>query len=80
MISELTENDERLWDIRIQDVAVLFFDIVAFTSFVNCRFPEDVVETLRDFHARMERAIFNNNDTLDKFPGDGVMATFGTPA
>jgi len=35
---------------------------------------------LPDFHARMERAIFDNNDTLDKFPGDDVMATFGTPA
>lgn len=79
MIDELSANDEPLRDIRVQDVAVLFVDIVGFTSFANNRPPEEVVETLRDFHALMERAVFNNGGTLDKFLGDGVMATFGTP-
>ncbi len=35
---------------------------------------------LREFHARLEQAVFDNGGTLDKFLGDGVMATFGTPA
>ena len=28
---------------------------------------------------RLERAIFENDGTLDKYMGDGLMATFGTP-
>ena len=34
---------------------------------------------LRAYHRRTERLVFENNGTLDKFLGDGVMATFGTP-
>jgi adenylate cyclase len=38
-----------------------------------------VVALLRDFHQRMERAVFDHHGTLDKFLGDGLMATFGNP-
>jgi adenylate cyclase len=38
-----------------------------------------VVATLRAFHGKLERAVFDHGGTLDKFLGDGVMATFGTP-
>lgn len=79
MIDELSSNDEPLRHIRVQDVAVLFVDIVGFTSYANKESPEAVVETLREFHMRMERAVFDNAGTLDKFLGDGLMATFGTP-
>jgi adenylate cyclase len=39
----------------------------------------DVVALLRSFHALVEEAVFGNQGTLDKYIGDGVMATFGTP-
>ena len=57
----------------------MFVDIVAFTKFAEASAPERVVETLRAYHARIERRIFEYGGTLDKFLGDGVMATFGTP-
>jgi len=41
--------------------------------------PQTVVATLRAFHGKLERAVFDHGGTLDKFLGDGVMATFGTP-
>lgn len=64
---------------RTHNVAVLFVDIVGFTSFASDMSPEKLIETLRGFHARMEAEVFNNQGTLDKYLGDGLMATFGTP-
>lgn len=79
VVEELSQNDEPLKQVRKQDIAVLFVDIVNFTSFAAERDPYDVIEVLRGFHARMERAVFRHNGTLDKYLGDGLMATFGTP-
>jgi adenylate cyclase len=38
-----------------------------------------VIALLRGFHARLEAAVFEHDGTLDKYLGDGAMATFGTP-
>jgi adenylate cyclase len=79
VVEELSRHDEPLKQVRTQNVAVLFVDIVGFTAFADTRAPEDVVRTLREFHALMEREVFNHGGTLDKYLGDGLMATFGTP-
>lgn len=79
VVEELSHNDEPLKQVRTQDVAVLFVDIVGFTAFADGRDPTDVIATLRDFHGTMEREVFQHNGTLDKYLGDGLMATFGTP-
>jgi adenylate cyclase len=34
---------------------------------------------LREFHAYMGAAVFAHNGTVDKYVGDTIMATFGTP-
>ncbi len=79
VVEELSKNDEPLKQVRSQNVAVLFVDIVGFTAFADTRAPEEVVRTLREFHALMEREVFRHSGTLDKYLGDGLMATFGTP-
>jgi class 3 adenylate cyclase len=79
VVEELSRNDEPLKQVRTQHVAVLFVDIVGFTAFADARTPEEVVRTLRAFHALMEREVFRHSGTLDKYLGDGLMATFGTP-
>lgn len=79
VVESLSRNDEPLKQTRTHDVAVLFVDIVGFTSFASDMSPEKLIETLRGFHARMEAEVFNNQGTLDKYLGDGLMATFGTP-
>jgi adenylate cyclase len=79
VVEELSRNDEPLKQVRTQHVAVLFVDIVGFTAFADARTPEEVVRTLRAFHALMEQEVFRHSGTLDKYLGDGLMATFGTP-
>jgi adenylate cyclase len=79
VVAELSGNDEPLKQVRTQDVAVLFADIVGFTRYAEGRTPTEVIGTLRQFHERMEREVFRHQGTLDKYLGDGLMATFGTP-
>ncbi|MEM7061395.1 MAG: adenylate/guanylate cyclase domain-containing protein [Pseudomonadota bacterium] len=80
VVEELSNNDDPLKQIRTQDIAVLFVDIVGFTTFAAERSPEAVITTLREFHGRMEACVFQHHGTLDKYLGDGLMATFGTPS
>lgn len=79
VVEELSKHDEPLQQVRTQNVAVLFVDIVGFTAFAEARTPDEVVRTLREFHALMEQEVFRHSGTLDKYLGDGLMATFGTP-
>lgn len=79
VVEQLSQNDEPLKQVRTEHVAVLFADIVGFTAFADGRSPIEVIGTLRLFHERMEREVFRHGGTLDKYLGDGLMATFGTP-
>ncbi len=79
VVDELSQNDEPLKQVRKENVAVLFIDIVGFTKFAAGRDSYEVIEVLRGFHARMETEVFRHHGTLDKYLGDGLMATFGTP-
>jgi adenylate cyclase len=79
VVEQLSKNDEPLKQVRTQNVAVLFADIVDFTAYADRRSPMEVIATLRQFHERMEREVFRHGGTLDKYLGDGLMATFGTP-
>lgn len=79
MVDLLASTHHDIGAVRTQNVAVLFTDIVGFTKFAEEHAPEQVMDLLRHYHAFIERSIFQNGGTLDKYLGDGVMATFGTP-
>ncbi|MGH6903707.1 MAG: adenylate/guanylate cyclase domain-containing protein, partial [Geminicoccaceae bacterium] len=79
MVDRLAQTDEPLGTVRAQPVAVLFADIAGFTRLAEYEAPERVIALLRGLHARLEAAVFEHHGTLDKYLGDGVMATFGTP-
>lgn len=64
---------------RESKATVLFVDIVGFTRLMEGVPPQFTINFLRVFHEHMADCIFRHGGTLDKFIGDGVMATFGTP-
>ena len=64
---------------RTQDVAVMFCDIRDFTTITENLPPAEVVGFLSLYHTRMVEVIFAFGGTVDKFIGDAIMVTFGTP-
>ncbi len=76
---ELARSAADLGHVRQQPVAVLFVDIVGFTRMGESLSPTEVIALLRQFHRRMAAAIFAHGGTVEKYIGDAVMATFGTP-
>lgn len=79
VVDHLSDSRQLVGSVREQQVAVMFVDIVGFTKLCENATPEDVIALLREYHDRLGQCVFNNNGTLDKYIGDGLMATFGTP-
>lgn len=79
MVEALARVDRPMGEVRTHEVAVLFADIKGFTALAEAGAATDTMRLLRAFHGRMAAAVFNHGGTLDKFIGDGLMATFGTP-
>jgi adenylate cyclase len=60
--------------------AILNVDIRGFTPLAEGMEPGDVMLLLADYQARIVPVIQHNNGTIDKFLGDGIMASFGAVA
>jgi adenylate cyclase len=63
----------------LQEVVILFSDIRDFTSISESITPYNVMALLSHYHQTLVDIIFRYGGTLDKFIGDALMATFGTP-
>jgi adenylate cyclase len=79
LVEMLAGRDEPLGAVRRQTIAVLFADIVGFTSMAERTAPEAVVAMLREYHERMTAPIFACGGTIDKYIGDEIFAVFGVP-
>ena len=62
-----------------RQVAILMADIRNFTAISEKNSPENVVDFLNMFFAKMGKIIIAHGGTIDKFMGDAVMALFGAP-
>jgi len=60
-----------------KEVAILFSDIRAFTTFSEQHLPHDIVHILNRYFLEMGTAIHNHQGRIDKYMGDGIMAIFG---
>ncbi len=60
-----------------REAAVLMLDLRGFTRFCAGKSPREVVDLLVSFHKRIVPIITGYRGVVDKYLGDGVMATFG---
>lgn len=79
MVEMLASSDHRLRTAWRADVAVLFADIVGFTTFAESVPPEEVLTLLREFHGAMEAEVYQHGGSLEKYIGDALLASFGVP-
>ena len=79
VVNEITANFGEIVRGRHQPVTILFSDIRDFTAMSEGLDPDALADLLTDIRRLQIEAVFGNNGTIDKFIGDAIMATFGTP-
>ncbi len=62
---------------EMRDAAILFVDLRGFTPLAARLPPSEVMRLLSDYQARMVRVIRAEGGSVDKFMGDGILASFG---
>jgi len=60
------------------DAAILNVDLRGFTAWAAQRDPAEVLDLLIAYQKRVVGIIQHHGGSIDKFMGDGIMATFGT--
>lgn len=60
-----------------RDAAILNLDVRGFTRLASLASPQEVMSVLADYQRRMVPIIQRHGGAIDKFLGDGIMATFG---
>lgn len=62
---------------QFREAAILFVDIRGFTSIATMMAPNEAIGLLIDYQKRMVPIIQRHGGMIDKFIGDGILATFG---
>lgn len=62
---------------QVREAAILSCDIRGFTSYANTVAPNVLIATLTEYQHLLVPLIQDRGGTIDKFMGDGILATFG---
>ncbi len=77
--NSIVESESRLnaGNGEIREVAVLLVDIRSFTKTAAKMPPKDIMRVLSLYQKKAAKAILGEGGKIDKFLGDGILATFG---
>lgn len=62
-----------------REITAQFFDIRGFTAFTDQSEPEEVMELLRAYHGALGPIVLEQQGTVERFAGDGVLVFFNDP-
>ncbi|HEX4511825.1 MAG TPA: adenylate/guanylate cyclase domain-containing protein, partial [Burkholderiaceae bacterium] len=62
---------------ELRDATILTVDLRGFTRLSTELAPDDVMKVLQDYQGRICPLIVGNGGSIDKFLGDGILASFG---
>ncbi len=65
---------------ELRDAAILTVDLRGFTQLSTELSPDDVMRLLQDYQGRICPLIAQSGGSIDKFLGDGILASFGAVA
>ncbi len=76
---QITESEESVavGQGQVREAAILNCDIRGFTSYANTVAPNVLIGTLTEYQRLLVPLIQNHGGAIDKFMGDGILATFG---
>jgi adenylate cyclase len=80
LAEQLARGSVAVFDQRTQDAAVLFVDVVGYTTFSEAKPPARIAAFLRDLHHLFEHCASSHRGVITAFMGDGAMIVFGLPA
>jgi adenylate cyclase len=79
VIQDCLEKGELLLKTARIKSTILFSDIKGFTRLSENLDPDEIAELLSRYFSMMTDIIFDNEGTVDKYVGDGLLAVFGAP-
>lgn len=79
LVNRLVKAEGERIDSSERQVAIMFTDIVGFTSFSEGKSAGEVADFLNDHFQILGRCVDNSFGTIDKYIGDALMAFWGAP-